>query len=131
MHWGEWLLYNSVLPLLIVPLYYLASLIIRKEIIWFAPIRDGGVCFYATIISILLVKDLIFASAPGKGWILAPIVCWLFSFFVYALAVYTSVYPELENKDDIDVRVSWTSLFCAALTTVVVLGVRIHLDILI
>jgi len=131
MHWAEWLLYNSVLPLLIVPLYYLASLIIRKEIIWFAPIRDGGVCFYATIISILLMKDLIVSPESSKSWILAPVICWLFSFFVYALAVYTTVYPELENKREIDVRVSLTSVFCAVVTTAVVLGVRIHLAIVI
>ena len=77
------------------------------------------------------MKDLIVSQDSSKSWILAPVICWLFSFFVYALAVYTTVYPELANKREIDVRVSLTSVFCAVVTTAVVLGVRIHLAIVI
>jgi hypothetical protein len=129
---GGWLLFNTFLPLLSVPLYYAASLIIRgrKNFVWYAPVRDGGLCFYATIIAILLIKDIIEEPGAAKIWIIAPVVCWIFSFFIYALAVYTSVYPSLGDKDAIDVRVSWTSLFCAIVATAVVVGVRIHLAIL-
>ena len=65
-----------------------------------------------------------------KGWIIVPVVSWLFSFFIYALAVYTTIYPTSGDKNAIDIRVSWSSLGCAVLATALVLGVRIHLDIL-
>jgi hypothetical protein len=90
----EWLVINTMLPLLPIVFFYFGTLIITGTITWVPPIRDGQICFYATMIAIIAIKDIVAAKPTEAGWLYGLVVCWFISFFVYAFSVYSTIYPS-------------------------------------
>ena len=52
----QWLVINTVFPLLPIVLFYLGVWIKKGAIAWVPPIRDGQICFYATTIAIIPIN---------------------------------------------------------------------------
>src|SRR5712691_11390775 len=119
-----WLVINSILPLAPIGFFYLGFLLIKGSISWVPPIRDGQICFYSTTIAIVTIKDIVGVKAEGLGWLLGLVFCWLVSFFVYSISVYSAIYPSPTAADRIavDKRVALASIACGVLTTVTVIG---------
>lgn len=128
----SWLVVNSILPLAPIGFFYLGFLIIKGSIDWVPPIRDGQICFYSTTIAIIAIKDIVAVKADGFGWLVGLVVCWLISFFVYGVSVYSIIYPSPAPKDRtaIDKRVALASIACGILTTVTVVGLRLEHGVL-
>jgi hypothetical protein len=128
----EWLTINAILPLLPIVFFYIGTLMITGTIAWVPPIRDGQICFYATTIAIIAIKDIVAAKPTEAYWLYGLVVCWLISFFVYSFSVYSTIYPSRSptNKRAIDVRVAFASIACGVLTTATVVGLRLYYGIL-
>jgi hypothetical protein len=60
------------------------------------------------------------------------VACWLLSFFVYSFSVYSTIYPDPDAgvRRAVDARVALASLFCGIVTTVMVVGLRLHYGVL-
>lgn len=128
----SWLVVNSILPLMPIGFFYLGFLIIKGSIQWIPPIRDGQVCFYSTTIAIITIKDIIAIKADGFFWLFGLVFCWLVSFFVYSVSVYSTIYPSPADTERtaIDGRVALASIFCGILTTATVVGLRLEYGVL-
>lgn len=127
----QWLVINSVLPLAPIGFFYLGVLIIRgkQSFQWVPPIRDGQICFYSTTIAIIAVKDII-ALQASVILLFGLIGCWLLSFFVYSISVYSTIYPDKTDAAAIDRRVALASISCGIVTTAMVVGLRLHYGVL-
>ena len=128
----QWLVINTVFPLLPIVLFYLGVWIKKGAIAWVPPIRAGQICFYATTIAIIALKDIVAAKPLGLWWLIGLAACWVISLFVYSFSVYSTIYPE-PNEDErrwIDGRYAGASIACGFLTTVMVIGIRIHYGVL-
>jgi hypothetical protein len=128
----QWLIWNTILPLLPVAFFYLAIWLKRGAIEWVPPIRDGQICFYSTIIAILAIKDIFGANPTGSLWFFGLVGCWLFSGYVYGISVYSTIYPEGTRADraDVDKRIAKATIYCGLLTTLFVVVFRIHFGVL-
>jgi hypothetical protein len=130
----QWLGVNSILPLAPIGFFYFGVLLIKgkKTFQWIPPIRDGQICFYSTTIAMIAIKDIFAVKPTGATWFFGLAACWLVSFFVYTISVYSTIYPS-SDKDDreaIDWRVAWASIACGVLTTVIVIGLRLQFGVL-
>ena len=123
----QWLIVNTVLPLLPIAFFYLLLLLVPGSNAWVQPIRDGQICFYSTTIAIITIKDILALKPDGTMWFFGLVACWLLSFFVYSISMYTSIYPQSTGaaRSDVDIRVAWASIFCGVVTTVIVVGLRL------
>lgn len=128
----QWLIVNSILPLAPIGFFYFGFLLIKGSINWVPPIRDGQICFYSTTIAIIAIKDIVAVKADGFGWLFGLVVCWLISFFVYSISVYSTIYPSAAaaDREAIDKRVALASIACGVLTTVTVIGLRLAYGVL-
>jgi hypothetical protein len=128
----KWLGINTILPLFPIGFTYLAIWLRRKRIAWASPIRDGQVCFYATTIAIIAVKDIIEAKPTDTDWLFGLGFCWFVSFFVYSFSIFSTLYPEAteELRTAIDRRYAVASLACGLLTTAMVVGLRLNYGVL-
>jgi hypothetical protein len=124
----QWLIVNTVLPLLPIPLFYLAVWLSRKPISWIPPIRDGQICFYSTTMAIITIKDILSTNPTGLMWFFGLAGCWVVSLFIYGFSVYSTLYPSttVADKKAVDSRVAAASIFCGVLTTAIVVGLRLH-----
>jgi hypothetical protein len=127
-----WLVVNSILPLAPIGFFYFGFLLIKGSISWVPPIRDGQICFYSTTIAIITIKDIVALKAGGFGWLFGLVFCWLVSFFVYSISVYSAIYPSVTASDRIavDKRVALASIACGIFTTVTVIGLRLEYGVL-
>jgi len=126
-----WLVVNTGLPLLPIPLFYLAIWLFRGAVKWVTPIRDGQICFYSTTIAILTMKDIFDANAGGKWAFFGLSGCWIVSLFVYGFSIFSTISPPPpKDRDAIDLRYALASIFCGVLTTVIVIGLRSHYGVL-
>jgi len=128
----EWLGINTMLPLLPIVFFYFGALMLTGRIAWVPPIRYGQICFYATMIAIIAIKDILAAQPTEAGWLYGLVVCWFISFFVYAFSVYSTIYPSRSRaiRRGIDPRVALASIACGVLTTVTVVGLRLYYGVL-
>lgn len=128
----QWLIVNTALPLLPIPLFYLAVWFKRGKIAWVPPIRDGQICFYSTIIAILAIKDIFAANPTGSLWFYGLAGCWVFSVFVYGFSVYSSIYPSgtLADRKEVDTQIAAASIVCGLMTTLFVVSLRIYYGVL-
>jgi hypothetical protein len=128
----EWLSINTVLPLLPIVFFYLGTLMITGAIKWVPPIRDGQICFYATTIAIIAIKDMYAAQPTGADWLYGLVACWLLSFFVYGFSVYSTINPSTNRatRSEIDRRVAFASIACGVFTTATVVGLRLYYGVL-
>jgi hypothetical protein len=115
-----------------IVLFYLGIWLIRGGITWVPPIRDGQICFYSTTIAIITIKDILAVNPGGVMWFFGLAGCWLVSLFVYSFSIYSTIYPSptTADREPIDKRVASASIFCGVLTTVIVIGLRLHFGVL-
>jgi hypothetical protein len=126
-----WLVLNTLLPLLPIPLFYLAIWLFRGTISWVTPIRDGQICFYSTTIAILTLKDIFDAHANAKWGFFGLVGCWIVSLFIYGFSIFSTIYPPRQaDRDAIDLRCALASISCGVLTTVTVISLRSYYGIL-
>jgi len=117
----EWLIFNTVLPLLPTPVTWgLSKLTTDRKREFLNLLKDGQLCFYCTVIGSVLIKDLV--SRPkvpllAVGGLIVLLIVSSASYFVSAL-----LHDKLEEK-----ALAWVSIGAAVFTTLVVLGVR-HLE---
>jgi hypothetical protein len=128
----QWLAINTAFPLLPIILFYLAIWVTKGRITLVTPIRDGQICFYATTIAIIALKDIVAAKPAGLWWLIGLAGCWLVSLFVYSFSVYSTIYPESDEdtRRGIDLRYAVASIACGFLTTVTVIGFRLEYGVL-
>lgn len=129
---AQWLIVNTLFPLLPIPIFYLFIWISKGSISWVPPIRDGQVCFYSTIIAILAIKDIYGTNPAGVIWFWGLAGCWIFSLVVYSYSIYSAIYPTgtTADKEAIDWRIALASLFLGALTTLCVVTLRMEYGVL-
>jgi hypothetical protein len=127
----QWLIVNALLPLLPILFFYLCLWLLARKITWIPPIRDGQICFYSTTLAIIAIKDIL-AKNPEPMPLFGLVACWLLSFFVYSFSVYSTIYPDPDAgvRRAVDARVALASLFCGIVTTVMVVGLRLHYGVL-
>src|SRR5262249_49989449 len=103
---------NTVFPLFPIVLFYLGIWVIKGRIAWVAPIRDGQICFYATTIAIIALKDIVAAKPTGLWWLIGLAGCWLVSLFIYSFSVYSTIDPEPDEgtRRGIDLRYAGASI---------------------
>lgn len=128
----QWLAINTIFPLFPIVLFYLGVWLKKGTIAWAAPIRDGQICFYATTIAIIALKDVVATKPMGLWWLIGLAGCWLVSLFVYSFSVYSTIYPEQDENErrGIDRRYAGASIACGFLTTVTVIGIRLYYGVL-
>jgi hypothetical protein len=127
----QWLIVNTVLPLLPIAFFYLLLLLVPGSTAWVQPIRDGQICFYSTTIAIIAIKDILVLKPDGIMWFFSLVACWLLSFFVYCISMYTTIYPfPTAARRDVDIRVALTSIYCGVVTTMMVVGLRLAYGVL-
>src|ERR1700737_736545 len=87
----NWLIYNTFLPLLPVPLVYFGTWLIgtRKRVM--SIIRDGQLCFYCTSLAAVCVNDIFKSSKVHAnstlGFAIAGLIlCLILSAFTYGVA---------------------------------------------
>jgi hypothetical protein len=129
-----WLVVNTAIPLLPIPLFYMFLWIFHGAIgaiRWVTPIRDGQICFYSTTVAVLAVRD-IYDTHVSLVWAFFGLVgCWIVSLMIYGFSVFTTIYPPaVADRNAIDARYALASIFCGVLTTVVVVGLRYHYGVL-
>lgn len=127
----QWLIINMVLPLSPIAFFYLGIWMLAGTISWIPPIRDGQICFYATTLAIIAIKDIAEKHAGAMPFF-GLSACWLLSFFVYSFSVYTTIYPVpgAAARRAIDLRVALASVCCGIVTTAMVVGLRLHYGVL-
>jgi hypothetical protein len=76
--------------------------------------------------------DIVAAKPLGHWWLIGLAACWVISLFVYSFSVYSTIYPEPDEDERrwIDRRYAGASIACGFLTTVMVIGIRIHYGVL-
>jgi hypothetical protein len=128
----QWLIVNAALPLLPIPLFYLAIWMRHGSINWVPPIRDGQICFYSTTIALIAIKDIFATPQSGVMWFFGLAGCWVVSLFVYGFSIYSTIYPDpsVTDRDAIDRRVALASISCGILTTAMVVGLRVEYGVL-
>jgi hypothetical protein len=122
----EWLLYNTLFPLLPVPLVYVGSWMVANRRKWLSIIRDGQLCFYCTTLSAIAIRDFVKMAGQSQS-IAIPLAgilfCMVFSIFAYGIAI---THADPAN----DWKLGLTSLGIAVATTVVVAITRQAMGIL-
>jgi hypothetical protein len=122
----EWLLYNTVFPLLPVPLVYIGSWMVGNSRKLLSIIRDGQLCFYCTTLSAVAIRDFVKVTGQSQS-IAIPLAgilfCMIFSIFAYGIAI---THADPVN----DWQLGLTSLGIAVTTTVVVAVTRQAMGIL-
>jgi len=128
---GLWVVWNTVLPLLPIPLFYIALWLLRGAINWVTPIRDGQICFYSTTISILTMKDILNTHASPVWAFVGLAACWILSLFVYCVSIFSTISPPPRwERDAFDLRYALASIACGLLTTVIVIMLRSYYGVL-
>jgi hypothetical protein len=120
---GEWLLFNTAIPVCPVGLVMLAGWLSSKDTpSLFAIIRDGQLCFYCTATIACLMKDIIKSQhaqgAFGTVTLGFLVLLLIGSCFVYGIAV------SNERHEHMDVKLGFLSIFTAITTTILVCYVR-------
>jgi hypothetical protein len=125
----NWLIYNSVLPLLPVPLVYFGAWLIgtRRRIL--SIIRDGQLCFYCTSLSAASINDVFksgdtHANSTAGLAIAAMIFCMILSTFTYGVAATHS-----GTGVNHEVKLGIASITTAVVTTLLVSVSRLGLGI--
>jgi len=125
----NWLIYNSVLPLMPVPLVYAGFFVLgaRKRVVDI--IRDGQLCFYCTSLAAVCLNDIfksgdIHANAAAGIYIAVLIFCMILSTFTYGVAATVTPAGALD-----EVKLGFISGAAALTTTLVVIYARSSLGI--
>lgn len=124
----EWLFYNSVIPLLPVPLVVLGIWLKGLDLRILPILRDGQLCFYCTALSAVALRDILGANTQGISIELSIggiIFCIILSVYAYGIAV-TSENPDDKSSK----RLAITSIMTAVTTTVIIANIRSTLNLL-
>lgn len=115
-----WLFYNTVIPLLPVPLVLLGSWLVGANRNILSLLRDGQLCFYCTALSAVAIRDVMLNSGQEGISIEIPLVgllfCIIFSTFTYGIAV--------THDQAKDWKLALTSIFTTIVTIIIVAGTR-------
>jgi hypothetical protein len=123
----EWLIYNSFIPLLPVPLVLLGAWLVGAKKSLLSVIGDGQLCFYCTAISAVALHDIFTANniktIQNTGIAIAGMVfCIILSTFSYGITV-------TANTNE-NTKFAIISIFSSITTTILVLTTRYYLGIL-
>ena len=128
----QWLLYNSLIPLMPIPLVWLGAWLIGVDRDLLSILSNGQLCFYCTAISATAIRDIV-TKAPESSqfigiFIGAIIFCMILATFAYGVAA------TVKQIDDNDLnkghRLAWTSIFAAISNTILVASSRKILGLL-
>jgi hypothetical protein len=119
----NWLIYNSVLPLLPVPLVWLGAVLVGGYRTVLSIIRDGQLCFYCTSLSAVAINDIvksgdIHQNSSAILSVAGLILCMILSTFTYGVAV-TAPPQSGAPAAQTEFKLGVTSLLTAALTTLI------------
>lgn len=133
----NWFIYNSLLPLLPVPLVYFAAWLIgtRKRIM--SILRDGQFCFYCTSLAASCINDIFKSGRPIPASqmsvaIALLIFCLILSTFTYGVAATAPAIVPMTAESETsaavsradEVKLGLASIATALATTLIVLVVR-------
>ena len=136
----NWLIYNTVLPLMPVPLVYFGAWLIGTPKRVISIIRDGQLCFYCTSLAAVCVNDIVRSDKvhPNStiGLAMAGLIfCLILSTFAYGVAATspattsaTPTTPTGVSASD-ELKLGMTSIAVAIATTVLVSSVRYSLGL--
>lgn len=133
----EWLAYNSLIPLLPIPLVILGCWAISVSIPWLLLICDGQLCFYCTTLAAATIADLVKtiqkggqgiteeqlakASANEGIALLGLVICIILATYAYGIAVTTQAAATGSRNNW---KVGLVAVFASATTTLIVVFAR-------
>ena len=86
----QWFLYNTIIPLMPIPLVWLGAWIIGANQKLLSILSNGQLCFYCTAISASAIRDIVAMSSENnnlKGIFVGGIIfCMILSTFDYGVA---------------------------------------------
>lgn len=130
----QWLLYNTVIPLMPIPLVWLGAWLIGIDQKLLSILSNGQLCFYCTAISAAAIRDIV-SKAPEDSqftgiFVGGIIFCMILSTFAYGVAAIINQ----TNNEELNIansnRLAWTSIFAAISTTILVASSRMFLGLL-
>ena len=116
----QWLVYNSFIPLLPVPLVWLGAWLLKLNRDLLSILSGGQLCFYCTAISAAAIRDIVLSSSSTNQFagisVGIMIVLMIFSTFLYGVAL---ILVEID-KDNLtsSYRLAWLSISAAITTTI-------------
>ncbi len=121
----EWIIYNTLIPLLPIPLVQFASKLLDKYKNTFSIINDGQLFFYCTTIISTLLKDIHTVESLGdaSGFLYLLLIVCVFLFGVTTTA-------ERQTKEKMKNWYGWSSIAMTVTVTFVVLAIRYSKDLL-
>ncbi|MDJ0902574.1 MAG: hypothetical protein QNJ55_27600 [Xenococcus sp. MO_188.B8] len=128
----QWLLYNSLIPLMPIPLVWFGAWLIGVDRDLLSILSNGQICFYCTAISATAIRDIV-TKAPESSQFMGVFVggiifCMILSTFAYGVAA--TVNHIDDNDSDKGHSLAWTSIFAAISTTILVASSRKILGLL-
>jgi hypothetical protein len=134
----NWFIYNTVLPLLPVPLVYFGAWLIgtRKRVMGI--IRDGQLCFYCTSLAAVCVNDIFKSGKQHESAtiglsVAGLILCLILSTFIYGIAATapaTAPSPGSSGVSTADeIKLGFASIATALVTTLMVMQLRYSLGL--
>ena len=128
----QWLLYNTIIPLMPIPLVWLGAWLIGIEQKLLFILSNGQLCFYCTAISATAIRDIVTKSSEdnySQGIFVGGIIfCMILSTFTYGVAAIANQTNDGESLNNN--RLAWTSIFTAIATTILVASSRMFLGLL-
>ncbi|MGK7899127.1 MAG: hypothetical protein AB4372_37295 [Xenococcus sp. (in: cyanobacteria)] len=129
----QWLLYNTAIPLMPIPLVWLGAWLIRINQKLLSILSNGQLYFYCTTISAAAIRDIVKTSenSPLTSILVGGIIFFMiFSTFAYGVAAIINQTNGDELNADNSNRLAWTSIFTAIATTILVASSRFFLGLL-
>ena len=126
----QWILYNTVIPLMPIPLVWFEAWIIKAKQRFLDILSDGQLCFYCTAISASAIRDIVTKSSENNLkdiFVSGIIFCMILSTFAYAIATINQIDRDKPNDSG---RLAWTSISAAVTTTILVAWSRNSLGLL-
>ncbi|ELS05541.1 hypothetical protein Xen7305DRAFT_00052870 [Xenococcus sp. PCC 7305] len=128
----QWLFYNSLIPLMPIPLVWLGAWIIGMDRDWLSILSNGQLCFYCTTMSAAAIRDIT-TKAPESSQFIGILIggiifCMILATFAYGVAA--TVRQIDDNELSTGHRLAWTSIFAAISTTILVASSRKVLGLL-
>jgi hypothetical protein len=114
----RWFVFECLLPLAPVPIFYFIILLCGINVRTLIPIRDGQICFFCTTTAVVAMRDLSPHASEGQWWLFGPLIPALISLIIYCAAVFTAVRPDSDPtvQSASNKAVSLASIFCVICT---------------
>src|ERR1700677_4274030 len=122
-----WLLVNTLLPLLAVPLTRFAFLLFSPNRGWIDIVRDGQLCFYSTTLCAVAIEEVYKAGQPTTSLLtveVSLIMLVVITAFIYGVTVVgDTMHPP---PPGLPKAIGITSSLLTILTVVLIAIVRVH-----